>query len=208
MENNDDDWIASIASYVRNSFGNKGSIVTPAEVARVRAAMKARTEPWTLEELRAMLPQAPLANRQQWKLTSSHNPAKAQGCVDGSINTRWDTGKEQSPGMWFQIELPQPTDIAGLLLDSTGSGNDYPRGYRVELSNNGTQWNTPVATGKGTNAVTEIVFKPAKAKFIRITQTGEQKGKFWSIHELDILEPPRNKLAAAKPNGKKSDSFE
>ena len=32
-----DEWVAGVASYVRTSFGNTGGLVTPADVARVRA---------------------------------------------------------------------------------------------------------------------------------------------------------------------------
>ena len=35
---NNDEWVAAVASFVRNSFGNSGGFVTPADVARVRAA--------------------------------------------------------------------------------------------------------------------------------------------------------------------------
>src|ERR1051325_1954812 len=153
MESNDDEWIAAIASYARNSFGNKASTVTPQDVARVRAAAKARTEPWTVDELRNALPQAPLTNRRQWKLAASHKPELLPKSVDGSVGTRWDTGKYQVPGMWFQIELPQETPIGGLLLDTTGSNNDYPRGFTVELSSDGKVWSPPVAKGQGSNAV-------------------------------------------------------
>jgi mono/diheme cytochrome c family protein len=208
MESNDDEWIAAIASYVRNSFGNRAGMVTRQDVARVRVAMKARTEPWTIEELHASLPQAPLPNRKQWKLTASHNADKTGAAVDGSPGTRWDTGKFQVPGMWFQIELPRETAIAGLVLDSSGSANDYPRGYTVELSGDGKTWNPPVVTAKGARAVTEIEFPTAKTRYIRITQTGEVKGLFWSIHELDVLEPPSQKTAAATPSAKKKESFE
>ena len=209
MESNDDEWIAAIASYARNSFGNKASMVTPPDVARVRAAAKARTEPWTVDELRNALPQAPLTNRRQWKMTASQNPAKVSAAVDGAPGSRWDTGKFQVPGMWFQIELPQETPIGGLLFDTSGSGNDYPRGYIVELSGDGRKWNPPIASGKGTNAVTEIQFPTAKARFIRITQTGAAKGNYWSIHELDVLEPPSRKVIAATPGAtKKKEVFE
>ena len=39
MHNFDDEWIAAVASYVRHNFGNTGGFITPADVARVRAAM-------------------------------------------------------------------------------------------------------------------------------------------------------------------------
>ena len=50
---NDDQWIAAIASYVRNSFGNRAAFVTAADVARVRASTAARKTMWTPEELEA-----------------------------------------------------------------------------------------------------------------------------------------------------------
>ena len=49
MGTNPDEWIASSRSYVRNSFGNRASFVTAADVARVRAATAARKTMWTLD---------------------------------------------------------------------------------------------------------------------------------------------------------------
>lgn len=46
-----DDQIASVLTYVRNSFGNKGSTVTPDQVKAIREAEKARTAMWTQAEL-------------------------------------------------------------------------------------------------------------------------------------------------------------
>ena len=188
MATNDDAWIASVLSYVRNSFGNHANFIAPQEVARLRAATKARTQPWTIPELRAALPQ-PLPNRKEWKLSASHAGADCPAAVDGRQSSRYTTGTSQVPGMWFQIELPHETSIAGILLDSAPSPRDYPRGYKAELSTDGKSW-TEVAHGNGSDAVTEIEFSPANAKFIRITQTGAVNGLFWSIHELQILVGP------------------
>ncbi|HET6569332.1 MAG TPA: cytochrome c [Rhodothermales bacterium] len=46
-----DDEIAAVLTYVRSSFGNKGSAVTTEDVAKVREATKDRKQPWTAEEL-------------------------------------------------------------------------------------------------------------------------------------------------------------
>jgi len=43
--------IANVATFVRNSWGNKGSLITKEMVAAVRDAEKARTAPWTGAEL-------------------------------------------------------------------------------------------------------------------------------------------------------------
>jgi mono/diheme cytochrome c family protein/glucose/arabinose dehydrogenase len=205
MESNDDAWIAAVASYVRNSFGNKGGMISVKEVADIRAKSKVRTQPWTVEELLAALPNPPLMNRKQWKLTASHNAAALPLAVDGTASTRYDTRTPQVPGMWVQIELPAETAITGLRLDATGSGGDYPRGYTVELSADGQTWGKPVASGEGKTALTEIKLPPTKTKFIRITQTGSVKGLFWSIHELDVLSDTKGQITEGKAAAKKLD---
>jgi mono/diheme cytochrome c family protein/glucose/arabinose dehydrogenase len=188
MESNDDAWIAAVTSYIRNSFGNSAPVVRAADVARVRAALKDRSGPWTEEELLAAVPQA-LTNREDWKVTANYNPQAARLAIDGNLDTRYDTGTPQVPGMWFQIELPQETTITGLRLNAATSDRDYPRGYKVELSDDGTTWTQPVAKGAGSRALTDIFFTPAKAKFIRITQTSSVDGLYWSIHELAVYTP-------------------
>ena len=47
-----DEWIADIASYVRNTFGNTAPFIAPADVARVRAATASRKTMWTLSGAR------------------------------------------------------------------------------------------------------------------------------------------------------------
>jgi hypothetical protein len=198
MESNNDQWIAAVASYIRNSFGNKASTVTAKQVAEMRAKLKERTVPFTTQELSQFGPPK-VANRGAWKLTASHNTEAAAKAVDGKTETRFDTLKPQVPGMWLQIELPELTPLAGLVLDAGQSGGDFPRGYTVELSADGVQWGAPVAKGEGRGALTEIAFKPAKARFVKITQTGEAKGSFWSVHELELLAVPSpTQTASAK----------
>ncbi len=188
MQGNDDIWVASVLSYIRNNFGNHSSIVTPADVARVRAAFKGRVDPWTPAELLATLPQ-PLTNRAQWKVNASQNPDSAHQAVDDNLKSAYQTLMSQAPGMWFQIDLPEETEIAGLELDAGSSNHDFPRGYTVELSLDGKDWGQPVATGHGTGALTEIIFPPARAKFIRINQTATSPGHLWTIQDLQVLKP-------------------
>ncbi len=200
MESNNDEWIAAVASFVRNSFGNDASLIRTNDVARLRAAFSTRGQAWTTEELNSVIPRN-LTNRQGWKVSASENSSGAIHAIDGKLETRFDTGKEQVPGMWFQIELSEETVLSGLLLDAFSSKRDYPRKFKVNISADGNNWSEPIATGTGNARTTEITFTPVKTKFIRITQTGSVKGLFWSIHELQILQPPDQEkvtLAASK----------
>ena len=65
----------------------------------------------------------------------------------------------------------------------------YPRGYRVEVSQDGTNWGKPVAEGKGTGTHTGITFAPVRARYVRITQTETvANGPNWAIANLRIYE--------------------
>jgi hypothetical protein len=189
MESNDDEWIAAVASYIRNNFDNNASFITTNEVARVRAAFKQRSLPWTHDELKDVVPQY-LSPRTNWVLTASHNKDVLTNAIDGKMDTRYDTGVPQATNMWVQIELPAATNIAGVYLDAGTSPKDFPKKYKVEVSADGKDWGKkPVASGSGNARTTEIMFKPVKTKFIRITQTGESKDRWWSIHEMQLLQP-------------------
>jgi mono/diheme cytochrome c family protein len=122
MGTNKDDWIAAITSYVRNSFGNTGTVVSPADVARVRAAN--RKTPWNVEELVATLPTL-VAAQPTWTATASHNPQTAPAALMAGT---WNTGVPQQPGMWFQVELPAPMSITEIQFDSPGPAAGAGRG--------------------------------------------------------------------------------
>lgn len=118
MGSNTDEWIADVANFVRNAFGNSGRpLITPAQVASIRQA-NARRSPWTIAELQPTLP-ALLTNVADWTLTASHNAAAATALATAAAGARWDSGAPQAPGMWFQIELPQPALVAEVQLDAT-----------------------------------------------------------------------------------------
>jgi hypothetical protein len=195
MESNDDAWVAAVTSYIRNSFGNSAPLISTNDVARVRATIKDRTQPWTVAELECTVPEL-LTNRAQWRVTASHHPENARLAIDGNLKTRYTTSEPQSPGMWFQVELPETTTITALQLDADGSSRDYPRGWKVEVSGDGQHWAGPVAAGEGSGSLTEIAFEPVSAKFIRITQTGSARGLYWSIHELQVLRPAASDASA------------
>jgi mono/diheme cytochrome c family protein len=200
METSNDEWIAASLSYVRNSFGNDAGMILPDDVARVRAIYTNRLTPWTIPELLATLPQ-PLADRWRWKLSASRNPAAARLAISGAPDFRYRTRAPQAPGVWFQIRFPWATSVSGLVLDAGDSPQDFPRGYEVRLSDNGVRWSAPVAAGHGTGARTEILFSPARTRFIRVTLTAAAPGHDWSIHDLQVLPPAPvpSQSAAAQP---------
>jgi hypothetical protein len=60
----------------------------------------------------------------------------------------------------------------------------------VRVSLDGTTWGEPVASGEG-RALTIAAFAPARAKFVRITQTaGRETAPAWVIQNLRIFRAP------------------
>jgi hypothetical protein len=45
-----------VLSYIRSDFGNKGSVILPDDVKRIREATASRTNSYTMEELNAIRP--------------------------------------------------------------------------------------------------------------------------------------------------------
>jgi mono/diheme cytochrome c family protein len=202
-----DEWVAGVASYIRNSFGHNSGMVTPADVARVRPEMARRKSVWTIPELEASLPR--LLDAQRMKLTASHamEAAPAAATLRG-----WSSAAPQAAGMWFGVELTEPATMTEVQFDSTMSSGrggrggrgapaagpppapviGYPRGYTVQVSLDGKAWSKPVATGKGDGLRTSITFPPTRARFIRITQTDTAAdAPPWSIRNLRLYEAPK-----------------
>jgi hypothetical protein len=118
MGTNKDEWIADVASYVRNSFGNNGPFVTPEDVARVRRSTADRKSMWTLSELEASLPVF-LAAQPEWKATASDNATTAAAAF---TFLGWSTSGPQQPGMWFQVELPAAVPLTEVQFNSSAGG--------------------------------------------------------------------------------------
>jgi HEAT repeat protein len=122
------------------------------------------------------------------RVTASHNSSNAKNAIDGNLGSRWDTAGAMKGGEWFKLELDADQEITGVILDASGSNEDYPRGYEVYVSRGSIGSGRLVAKGKGDSPVTKIKFdKPVKGAIMKIIQTGRSDGKHWSIHELTIL---------------------
>jgi len=188
MQANDDKWIAAVATYVQNTYGPKakrGQEVTPAFVAALRKQHADRTTPWTVAELEELEPPL-LVNRKKWTLTSSHNQGSCNAAIDGDPRTRYTTSTPQQPGQWLRVELPKKARINRIVLDSSRSSADYPRGYEIRVSDDGKKWSKPILDGDGSNAITDLGFAAIDTRHIEIKQTGVVGNKYWSIHELEI----------------------
>jgi mono/diheme cytochrome c family protein len=186
MEANDDQYIASVVSYIRNDFGNTGSFVNPEYVAQIRQETQDRTSNYLYDELIQEIPKV-LFPQDDWKVTASSTALQGVGSTrDPSYAFSykgWQTETAQEPGMWFQIELPQPHVLTELQFDS--EDELIPQKFTVSISKEGINW-LEVAHGigeKGNNAIRWKESSPAKFVRIQAQEKGEQA---WGMRRLNL----------------------
>ncbi|WP_214630716.1 discoidin domain-containing protein [Paenibacillus agaridevorans] len=128
------------------------------------------------------------ADRTGWTATASANGGNAGNAIDGSSTSYWDTGANQASGQWLQINLGAPTFFNRLYVDAGGRPEDYPRGYTIEASNDGTTWRN-IASGASVSANTVVRTIPQVAHYVRISQTGTASN-WWSVAEFNLFSDP------------------
>jgi mono/diheme cytochrome c family protein len=208
MAEQSDEWIAAVASYIRTNLGNEATTVSPEEVARVRAASKGRSSPWTHPALMAAVPRL-LEPDSAWRATASRSAPTRVGATADPMRAfnfeGWTTGEAQAPGMWFQVELPQAVRLTEIQFESplingprpapgappAPQRSTAPTAYRVELSMDGRQWSAPVAEGRASGGTVNIPFVPTRARFLRITETAAREdGAPWTMERLRLYQAP------------------
>jgi hypothetical protein len=173
--------------------------------------MDAHQEPLTDLRVTSTPPLRPWQEleRSAWSATSQP-PGDTKAAFDGDPATRWTSGRPQETGQWFALDLGAPQAFARVMLDSAGSPGDYPRGLRLEASDDGVTWREvaalPDTQGAAPGGVLDLLLPPSTTlllpptttalrlpctttRWLRLTQTapaGASGGLYWSIHELRL----------------------
>ncbi|MCD1259538.1 discoidin domain-containing protein [Paenibacillus athensensis] len=124
-------------------------------------------------------------DRSNWTLTTSPVNSTPANMIDGSLTTRWTSGKAQAAGQSVTIDMGSAQNFSQVVMDATNSSNDYARGYEIYVSGDGVNWGSAVASGSGSGAVITANFAAKTARYIKIVQTGTDS-HWWSIAELNV----------------------
>lgn len=174
-------------------FGWKQAIAIPPQYAQyVRITQTGSAQEWWSIAEFHVYSELPLI-RSAWTATASSSAAGTTpgNALDGNLGTRWSTGAAQAGGEWFQVDMGQTQTFNRVLLDagSTWAG-DYPRGYQLQVSNDGSTWTT-VTSGNGSGQAVLIQFPVQVARYVKIIQTGSA-GNWWSIAEMNVYGEQEN----------------
>ncbi|MEU2238361.1 discoidin domain-containing protein [Streptomyces sp. NPDC018338] len=118
------------------------------------------------------------ASSSEWNPFTSYAPGRA---VDGDTGTRW--ASDWSDGQWLQMDLGAVHRVGKVTLDWERA---YARAYRIELSENGTDWKTAWSTEAGDGGYDTAEFASQSARYVRIQ--GVRRATQWgySLHEVAV----------------------
>ncbi|MFC9688276.1 discoidin domain-containing protein [Kribbella sp. NPDC056951] len=156
---------------------------TTARHVRMHGTERATEYGYSLYEFEVFAPDPNLAlnrpTQSSSRETSDLGPANA---VDGSIATRWASALEHDPE-WISVDLGSLRSISKITLVWEFA---YARAYQVQVSENGTTWQT-VHTRTDGDGGTEIVrLAPTNARHVRLQGTERASGYGYSLYELEV----------------------
>ena len=207
-----DQWIADISSFIRRNLGNEASMVSAEKVKNVREVTSHVSLPYTFDELKSSVPQL-LGDEESVIVTASHSePTRIGGTASpiGAFNFEgWTTGVSQQVDMWFQVELPKAQHIAEIRFNSPTiwrRGNwtresglprpeplqTYPRSFKLLSSIDGITWDE-VAQVLPTNSESIVDLADVELKFLKIVlleSLPETEDIPWSMNQFKIYKSP------------------
>jgi len=175
---------STVASQPNNSTPVTISF-TPTETRYIRIEQTGRSDRywWSIHELSITSQLTPTARASHNSLSSGRD--NLTYLFDNNPYTRWSSRTYQRPGIWLELDLQETKSVSGLTLESAYSPEEYPRGYRIQLSTNGRQWTT-VAENNNNTAEVDITFSPQTARYLRIEQTGTSTRWWWAVHGVVV----------------------
>jgi aryl-phospho-beta-D-glucosidase BglC (GH1 family) len=104
--------------------------------------------------------------------------------LDGDPSTRWSSGREQTVGQTFTVDLGAARTFDEVSFDAGSSTGDVPPGFVVRASHDGTSW-WDVGSGHGTGQKTVVHTDYQTARYIRVAITeADPARRWWSISEF------------------------
>jgi aryl-phospho-beta-D-glucosidase BglC (GH1 family) len=188
-------------------FGWKDAVVIAPQYAQyVRMTQTGNAQEWwSMAEFHVYSELS--LNRSAWVSTASSSASGTTpgSALDGNVGTRWSTGSAQANGQWYQIDMGQTQTFNRVLLDAGATwAGDYPRGYLLQVSSDGTNWTT-VTSGTGTAQSLLIQFPVQVARYLKIVQTGTS-GNWWSIAELNVYGEQENSRGGSAASASSTES--
>ncbi|WP_245988042.1 discoidin domain-containing protein [Cohnella lupini] len=118
--------------------------------------------------------------------TTSANPLQdGNKAVDGVKDTRWESAF--SDPQFITVDLGAENTISRVLLNWENAAG---KSYTVQVSTDGTTWNTVYATTTGKPGINDITFAPVSARYVKMNGTARTTSYGYSLYEFEVYGNP------------------
>ncbi len=118
------------------------------------------------------------ASASSTQLLTSYTPGKA---VDGNDSTRWSSN--WSDNQQFTVDLGSAQPVARVVLHWESA---YGRGYRVQVSTDGSGWSTVFTTTTGDGGTDVVTFPVTTARYVRMQGVTRGTPYGYSLIEFEV----------------------
>ncbi len=111
---------------------------------------------------------------------------------DADPTTRWSTGRAMQPGDALVMDLGAFQNLTSVSLDSGQKFPDYPRGLRVEVSDDAQHWHVAALLTAAAvsldlkTGVLDVLLANARGRYLRLTNLGADSFYWWSVYGLSV----------------------
>jgi O-glycosyl hydrolase len=141
-------------------------------------------------------------DRSTWTIEASANSDghATANAIDGNVHTKWRTEIRAKNGDYFQVDLGASTTITKIVLDNSDEDAfEAIADYQIYVSEDGEDWGTSVARGRGPFGSVSIALEPQTARYIRIVSTDDSFHFHWSVGEVKVYGTDSESGAFAAP---------
>ncbi|EWM18545.1 discoidin domain-containing protein [Kutzneria sp. 744] len=103
--------------------------------------------------------------------------------VDGSTTSRWASIEGQDP-QWLRIDLGQASTVHRVLLNWEAA---YAKQYRVEISDDGTDFTTVSAVDSGDGKTDDLTNLSAHGRYVRLVGLARGTSYGYSLWEMQVF---------------------
>jgi len=114
--------------------------------------------------------------------TSYNTTLAPANTTDGKSTTRWSS-KDGSGTQWIRVDLGQRYTLSRVRLQWDAG---YASTYKLQISNDGSNWTDIHSTATGDGATDEVVGLNALGRYVRLLCTGRGAGWTYSLREMEV----------------------
>ncbi len=147
------------------------------DVARNRGAYADNRNPSHLGDTMRLYP--------AWKATDGDGHVTGAEGASVSNESRWNSSDSNSD--FLMVDLGQTRTVSKVVID--WESNRYADSYNIEVSADGTEWNSVASVTDNTSNRTEDAFSPVEARYVKMQGVKRKAGaNDYCIYEMKVYE--------------------